>query len=142
VTVLPCTFRVNRKFGPCPALPGLAQWQIDFPHLPEVAVIESRRRSPTDPICFNSSARCFSNRSSGSDIFDAPLCAWQADQIGSAAFTMVVRDLNAAGEQWTRAHGTVATTSGKPIVRANGAGNVFVRDVSGLMWELIQSAAQ
>ena len=28
------------------------------------------------------------------------------------------------------------------IVRANGAGNVFVRDVNGLMWELIQRASQ
>jgi hypothetical protein len=27
-------------------------------------------------------------------------------------------------------------------VRASGAGNVFVRDVNGLMWELIQRAAQ
>ena len=28
------------------------------------------------------------------------------------------------------------------LVGANGAGNVFVRDVNGLMWELVQSAAQ
>jgi catechol 2,3-dioxygenase-like lactoylglutathione lyase family enzyme len=61
---------------------------------------------------------------------------------GSPAFTMVVRDVNAATDQWTRAGGTVATTGGRPIVRANGAGNVFVRDVNGLMWELIQRAAQ
>jgi catechol 2,3-dioxygenase-like lactoylglutathione lyase family enzyme len=65
-----------------------------------------------------------------------------AEDPGSPAFTMVVRDINAAVEQWTKAGGTVATTGGKPIVRANGAGNVFVRDVNGLMWELIQSAAQ
>jgi catechol 2,3-dioxygenase-like lactoylglutathione lyase family enzyme len=57
---------------------------------------------------------------------------------GSPAFTMVVRDVNAAVDQWTKAGGTVATTGGKAIVRANGAGNVFVRDVNGLMWELIQ----
>jgi hypothetical protein len=55
---------------------------------------------------------------------------------------MVVRDVNAALEQWTKAGGTVATTGGKAIVRTNGAGNVFVRDVNGLMWELIQRAAQ
>jgi catechol 2,3-dioxygenase-like lactoylglutathione lyase family enzyme len=61
---------------------------------------------------------------------------------GSPAFTMVVRDINAAVDQWTKAGGSVATTGGKPIVRANGAGNVFVRDVNGLMWELIQRAAQ
>jgi catechol 2,3-dioxygenase-like lactoylglutathione lyase family enzyme len=61
---------------------------------------------------------------------------------GSPAFTMVVRDVNAATDQWTRAGGTVATTGGKPIVRANGAGNVFVRDINGLMWELIQRAGQ
>jgi len=61
---------------------------------------------------------------------------------GSPAFTMVVRDVNAAVDQWTKAGGMVATTGGKPIIRANGAGNVFVRDVNGFMWELIQSAAQ
>ncbi len=65
-----------------------------------------------------------------------------AEDPGSPAFTMVVRDINAAVDQWTKAGGTVATTGGKAIVRANGAGNVFVRDVNGLMWELIQRAAQ
>src|SRR5580692_4245022 len=65
-----------------------------------------------------------------------------AEDPGSPAFTMVVRDLNATVAQWTKAGGTVASTGGKPIVRSNGAGNVFVRDVNGLMWELIQSAAQ
>jgi len=53
----------------------------------------------------------------------------------------VVRDVNAAVDQWTKAGGTVASIGGKAIVRANGAGNVFVRDVNGLMWELIQRAA-
>jgi catechol 2,3-dioxygenase-like lactoylglutathione lyase family enzyme len=61
-----------------------------------------------------------------------------AEDPGGPAFTMVVRDINAAVDQWTKAGGTVATTGGKPIVRANGAGNVFVRDVNGMMWELIQ----
>jgi catechol 2,3-dioxygenase-like lactoylglutathione lyase family enzyme len=65
-----------------------------------------------------------------------------AEDPGSPAFTMVVRDVNAAVDQWTKAGGTVATTGGKAIVRASGAGNVFVRDVNGLMWELIQRAAQ
>jgi catechol 2,3-dioxygenase-like lactoylglutathione lyase family enzyme len=65
-----------------------------------------------------------------------------AEDPGSPAFTMVVRDVNAAVDQWTKAGGTVATTGGKPVVRANGAGNVFVRDVNGLMWELIQRARQ
>lgn len=65
-----------------------------------------------------------------------------AEDPGSPAFTMVVRDVNAAVERWTKAGGTVATTGGKPIVRANGAGNVFVRDVNGFMWELIQRAKQ
>ena len=65
-----------------------------------------------------------------------------AQDPGSPAFTMVVRDINAAVDQWTKAGGTVATTGGKAIVRANGAGNVFVRDVNGLMWELIQRGAQ
>ncbi len=64
-----------------------------------------------------------------------------AEDPGSPAFTMVVRDVNSAVDQWTKAGGTVATTGGKAIVRANGAGNVFVRDVNGLMWELIQRAA-
>jgi catechol 2,3-dioxygenase-like lactoylglutathione lyase family enzyme len=65
-----------------------------------------------------------------------------AEDPGSPAFTMVVRDVRAAADQWTKAGGTVASTGGKPIVRANGAGNVFVRDVNGLMWELIQSPAR
>jgi len=64
-----------------------------------------------------------------------------AEDPGSPAFTMVVRDVNAAVDQWTKAGGTVASIGGKAIVRANGAGNVFVRDVNGLMWELIQRAA-
>jgi catechol 2,3-dioxygenase-like lactoylglutathione lyase family enzyme len=64
-----------------------------------------------------------------------------AEDPGSPAFTMVVRDVNAAVDQWTKAGGSVATTGGKAIVRANGAGNVFVRDVNGMMWELIQRAA-
>ena len=61
---------------------------------------------------------------------------------GSPAFTMVVRDIQSATNQWVKAGGTVATTGGKPVVRANGAGNVFVRDSNGLMWELIQAAKQ
>ena len=65
-----------------------------------------------------------------------------AEDPGSPAFTMVVRDVNAAVDQWKKAGGIVVTTGGKAIVRANGAGNVFVRDVNGLMWELIQRAAQ
>jgi len=65
-----------------------------------------------------------------------------AEDPGSPAFTMVVRDINAAVDQWTKAGGTVATTGGKPIVRANGAGNVFVRDVNGFLWELIQRATR
>lgn len=65
-----------------------------------------------------------------------------AEDPGSPAFTMVVRDIDAAVDQWTKAGGTVVTTGGKAIKRANGAGNVFVRDVNGFMWELIQRAAQ
>jgi catechol 2,3-dioxygenase-like lactoylglutathione lyase family enzyme len=65
-----------------------------------------------------------------------------AEDPGSPAFTMVVRDVNAAVDQWTKAGGTVATIGGTAIVRANGAGNVFVRDVNGLMWELIQRPRQ
>ncbi len=64
-----------------------------------------------------------------------------AEDPGSPAFTVVVRDVNAAVDQWTKAGGTVATTGGKAVVRANGAGNVFVRDVNGFLWELIQRAA-
>jgi catechol 2,3-dioxygenase-like lactoylglutathione lyase family enzyme len=64
-----------------------------------------------------------------------------AQDPGSPAFTMVVRDIDAAVDQWTKAGGTVATTGGKAIKRANGAGNVFVRDVNGFMWEFIQRAA-
>ena len=55
---------------------------------------------------------------------------------GSPAFTMVVRDLDAAVAQWKSAGGTVVTSGGTPVKRAGGAGNVFVRDINGLMWEL------
>jgi catechol 2,3-dioxygenase-like lactoylglutathione lyase family enzyme len=64
-----------------------------------------------------------------------------AQDPGSPAFTMVVRDIDAAVDQWEKAGGSVASTGGKAIKRANGAGNVFVRDVNGFMWELIQRAA-
>jgi len=65
-----------------------------------------------------------------------------AEDPGSPAFTLVVRDIHAAVTQWTQAGGSVATTGGKPVVRANGAANVFVRDLNGLMWELIQRPTQ
>ena len=65
-----------------------------------------------------------------------------AEDPGSPAFTVVVRDIEAAVDQWRKAGGTVASTGGKPIIRANGSGNVFVRDVNGLMWELIQRPAR
>jgi len=60
---------------------------------------------------------------------------------GSPAFTMVVRDLGAAVAQWKAAGGAVVTTGGMPVMRANGAGNIFVRDVNGMMWELYTRAA-
>jgi hypothetical protein len=66
--------------------------------------------------------------------------AMGAEDPGSPAFTMVVRDIDAAVDQWTKAGGAVVTTGGKAIKRPNGAGNVFVRDINGFMWELIQRA--
>jgi len=65
-----------------------------------------------------------------------------AEDPGSPAFTMVVRNIDAAVDQWKKAGGTVATTGGLPIKQTSGAGNVFVRDVNGFMWELIQRAGQ
>jgi glyoxylase I family protein len=59
-----------------------------------------------------------------------------AQDPGSPAFTMVVRDLDAAAAQWTAAGGTVVSTGGTAVKRVGGAGNVFVRDVNGMMWEL------
>lgn len=64
-----------------------------------------------------------------------------AEDPGSPAFTMVVRDIDAAVDQWKKAGGEVVSTGGLAIKGANGAGNVFVRDVNGFMWELIQRAA-
>ena len=64
-----------------------------------------------------------------------------AEDPGSPAFTMVVRDIDAAVDQWKKAGGTVVSTGGMAIKGATGAGNVFVRDVNGFMWELIQRAA-
>ncbi len=61
-----------------------------------------------------------------------------AEDPGSPAFTMVVRDVRAGVDQWVAAGGTVASAGGKPVVRADGSGNVFVRDLDGFMWELIQ----
>lgn len=66
--------------------------------------------------------------------------AGTAHDPGSPAITLVVRDITAAVDQWVKAGGTVASTGGKAIVQANGAGNVFVRDINGLMWEFIQRA--
>jgi catechol 2,3-dioxygenase-like lactoylglutathione lyase family enzyme len=60
---------------------------------------------------------------------------------GSPAFTMVVRDLDAAVAQWKAAGGTVVTTGGTAVKRAGGAGNVFVRDVNGFIWEMFSRAA-
>jgi predicted enzyme related to lactoylglutathione lyase len=65
-----------------------------------------------------------------------------AEDPGSPAFTMVVRDIDAAVDQWKKAGGTVATTGGQAVKGANGAGNVFVKDVNGFTWELIQRATQ
>ena len=61
---------------------------------------------------------------------------------GSPAFTMVVRDIDAAVDQWKKAGGTVFSTGGKAVKRPNGAGNVFVRDINGFMWELISRGSQ
>ena len=60
---------------------------------------------------------------------------------GFPAFTMAVRDLDAAVAQWKSAGGTVVTTDGTPVKRAGGAGNVFVRDVNGFTWELFTRPA-
>ena len=65
-----------------------------------------------------------------------------AEDPGSPAFTMVVRNIDAAVDQWKKAGGTVLSTGGVAIKRANGAGNVFVRDVNGFVWEFIQRAGQ
>ncbi|HEY2383681.1 MAG TPA: VOC family protein [Terriglobia bacterium] len=65
-----------------------------------------------------------------------------AEDPGSPAFTMVVGNIDAALEQWKKAGGSVLSTGGQAIKRANGAGNVFVRDVNGFAWELIQRAGQ
>lgn len=65
-----------------------------------------------------------------------------AQDPGSPAFTMVVRDIDAAVAQWKAAGGTVVTTGGTAVKGANGTGNVFVRDLNSFMWELIQRAAQ
>ena len=61
-----------------------------------------------------------------------------AEDPGSPAFTMVVRDVNAAVDQWVKAGGTVVSAGGKPVIRTNGSGNVFVRDINDFTWELIQ----
>jgi catechol 2,3-dioxygenase-like lactoylglutathione lyase family enzyme len=65
-----------------------------------------------------------------------------AEDPGSPAFTMVVGDIVAATDRWVKSGGVVASTGGKPIVQPGGAGNVFVKDVDGFTWELIQRPAR
>jgi hypothetical protein len=54
---------------------------------------------------------------------------------GSPAVTMVVQDIDAAVDRWKKAGGTVVSTGGKAVKLPNGAGNVFLRDINGLLWE-------
>jgi catechol 2,3-dioxygenase-like lactoylglutathione lyase family enzyme len=61
---------------------------------------------------------------------------------GAPAFTMVVGDIVSATDHWVKSGGVVTSTGGKPIVQPNGSGNVFVKDIDGFTWELIQRAAQ
>ena len=61
---------------------------------------------------------------------------------GSPAFTMVVGDIVDATDRWVESGGTVASTGGRPIIQPNGSGNVFVKDIDGFTWELIQRAKQ
>jgi catechol 2,3-dioxygenase-like lactoylglutathione lyase family enzyme len=59
---------------------------------------------------------------------------------GSPAFTMMVRDLDAAVGQWKAAGGTVVSSGGTPVRLPGEAGRVFVRDINGFMWELFTIA--
>lgn len=59
-----------------------------------------------------------------------------AADLGSPAFTLVVRDLDAAVAQWKAVGGTVVSRGETPVKLAGGAGRVFVRDINGFMWEL------
>jgi catechol 2,3-dioxygenase-like lactoylglutathione lyase family enzyme len=61
---------------------------------------------------------------------------------GAPAFTMVVGNIVSATNQWVKSGGIVASTGGEPIIQSSGAGNVFVKDIDGFTWELIQRAAQ
>lgn len=60
---------------------------------------------------------------------------------GSPSLTMAVQDLDAAVAQWKAAGGTVVSTGGAAVKRAGGAGNVFVRDINGMLWELFTRPA-
>lgn len=61
---------------------------------------------------------------------------------GAPALTMVVRDVDAAVDQWKKAGGTIVSTGGKAVTGANGDGNVLVRDINGLMFEFTSRGAQ
>jgi catechol 2,3-dioxygenase-like lactoylglutathione lyase family enzyme len=61
---------------------------------------------------------------------------------GTPEFTVVVRDIDASVDKWKASGGSVMSTGGKAIKRANGTGNVFVRDINGMLFELIQRAGQ
>lgn len=64
-----------------------------------------------------------------------------AEDPGSPAFTMVVRDIDAAIAQWKAAGGTVVSTGGVAAKSPNGQANVFLRDPNGLMWEMFTRPA-
>jgi hypothetical protein len=55
---------------------------------------------------------------------------------------MVVQDIDAAVDQWKKVGDTVISTGGKAIKRANGAGNVLVRDIDGLRYDCISRGAR
>jgi catechol 2,3-dioxygenase-like lactoylglutathione lyase family enzyme len=61
---------------------------------------------------------------------------------GTSALSLRVRDLAAAMKYVKSAGLTIVTTGGEPVMQPNGGGNVFVRDPSGFLLELIERAPQ
>lgn len=51
---------------------------------------------------------------------------------------MTVRDIASATEQWVKAGGTVVSAVGAPVAQAQGTTSVFVTDIDGFTWELIE----
>jgi catechol 2,3-dioxygenase-like lactoylglutathione lyase family enzyme len=62
--------------------------------------------------------------------------------LGWSAFGVIVGDIASATEGWIGAGGTVVSAGSGPVVQPNGTNSVFVMDIDGFTWELIELAPE